>query len=313
MDKWGCVRTASAEGDDYRLDDELLAYVGPGRPLGFHHNHKGDLIFCDSLKGLMMLERLPSGGKWQLRSLSNFVDGRPISYANDLDTAADGKIFFSDSSIIPPALNEAVPRPCYMLTMWHGAPMGRLLCYDPATASTSVLAHGLWYANGVALSPDESFVAVVETCSMRARRYWLKGPKAGTMDTLIDRLPGWPDNIVRSSDGKNFWLCLVLPDLPLVHKVLSKPWLLSIIANLPEWMLPHKPQWGCVAKVSPEGEVLQVLMDPDGSHVASVSSVTEHDGKLFLGNLGGNYVSVLDLSGVGAAGTPAAAKSACTQ
>lgn len=40
--------------------------------------------------------------------------------------------------------------------------------------------------------------------------------QAGTMDTLIDRLPGWPDNIVRSSDGKNFWLCLVLPDLPLV-------------------------------------------------------------------------------------------------
>lgn len=71
--------------------------------------------------------------------------------------------------------------------------------------------------------------------------------------------------------------------------------------------MPHAMQ------VSPEGEVLQVLMDPDGSHVASVSSVTEHDGKLFLGNLGGNYVSVLDLSGVGAAGTPAAAKSACTQ
>lgn len=81
--------------------------------------------------------------------------------------------------------NVPVPLECsrfdtmrsYMLTMWHGAPMGRLLCYDPATASTSVLAHGLWYANGVALSPDESFVAVVETCSMRARRYWLKGPK----------------------------------------------------------------------------------------------------------------------------------------
>lgn len=73
MDKWGCVRTASAEGDDYRLDDELLAYVGPGRPLGFHHNHKGDLIFCDSLKvtGLWMVtcvaaERASSTGGLKL-------------------------------------------------------------------------------------------------------------------------------------------------------------------------------------------------------------------------------------------------------
>ncbi len=47
----------------------------------------------------------------------------------------------------------------------------------------------------------------------------LPGPspclQAGTLDTLIDRLPGWPDNINRSSDG-NFWLALVVPDVPLV-------------------------------------------------------------------------------------------------
>ena len=36
-------------------------------------------------------------------------------------------------------------------------------------------------------------------------------------------------------------------------------------------------------------------MDPDGQRVAYTSSVTEHGGRLFLGNLGSNYVSVLDL------------------
>ena len=56
-------------------------------------------------------------------------------------------------------------------------------------------------------------------------------------------------------------------------------------------------------QVSPAGEVLQVLMDPDGSRVSHVSSVTEHEGKLYLGNLGKDYVSVLDL---GAAATAAA-------
>lgn len=32
------------------------AYLGPGRPLGFKYDAKGNLIICDSLKGLTMLE-----------------------------------------------------------------------------------------------------------------------------------------------------------------------------------------------------------------------------------------------------------------
>ena len=49
--------------------------------------------------------------QWHLRCLANYAAGRPVSYANDLDIAADGRIYFSDSSIIPPQLNEAAPRP----------------------------------------------------------------------------------------------------------------------------------------------------------------------------------------------------------
>lgn len=40
--------------------------------------------------------------------------------------------------------------------------------------------------------------------------------QAGTLDTLIERLPGFPDNINRGSDG-SFWLALVIPDVPLVR------------------------------------------------------------------------------------------------
>ena len=44
-----------------------------------------------------------------------------------------------------------------------------------------------------------------------------------------------------------------------------------------------------------------MLMDPDGSRVSHVSSVTEHEGKLYLGNLAKDYVSVLDLGAAAAA------------
>jgi hypothetical protein len=46
-----------------------------------------------------------------------------------------------------------------------------------------------------------------------------------------------------------------------------------------------------------DGAVLDFLMDPNGSHVSHISAALEHDGKLFLGNLAGSYVSYVDLAG----------------
>ena len=41
------------------------------------------------------------------------------------------------------------------------------------------------------------------------------------------------------------------------------------------------------------------MMDTSGSTISSVSAVTEFEGKLFLGNLQGNFVSVLQVDGRG--------------
>lgn len=79
-------------------------------------------------------------------------------------------------------------------------PSGRLLSYDPATGRTTVLANDIWFANGVALSRDESFVAFVETNGLRVHRYWLKGTdqgppsisrdQANLMSLYLELLPG---------------------------------------------------------------------------------------------------------------------------
>ena len=54
-------------------------------------------------------------------------------------------------------------------------------------------------------------------------------------------------------------------------------------------------RWGCVLKISPSGEILDVLMDPNGEAASTVSAVTEHGGQLFMGNLQGDYVSAYRL------------------
>lgn len=66
----------------------------------------------------------------------------------------------------------------------QGGATGRLLVFDPSTRQTEVLSEGFWFANGVALSPDGTFVAVVETTSMRVHRYWLAGPKVRLFASL---------------------------------------------------------------------------------------------------------------------------------
>jgi len=49
----------------------------------------------------------------------------------------------------------------------QGLPQGRLLAYYPANRSTHVIAYGFFYSNGVALSKDESYVALAETDQLR--------------------------------------------------------------------------------------------------------------------------------------------------
>lgn len=302
LDKFGYLHEAMQDGKGgYRLQTGAPAlFLGPGRPLGFHFDAHGNLLVADSLKGLVMVEQ----GSRRLVLLANSVShdsplqpGTHITYANDMDIARDGTVYFSDSGTIQPMRNEQAGHwdtlEAYLQTMYKGALTGRLLRYQPADGSTHVVAEGLWYANGVALAADESFAAVVETCSARVSRVWLTGPKAGTVDTLIDRLPGFPDGITRASDG-NFWVALIVP-APAPTWMLRYKLVRLLLAWLPPVLRPQPKHWGAIVKVTAEGQVVDCLLDLDGSHLMSISAVTEVKGRLFLGNLAGDYVSYLDL------------------
>jgi sugar lactone lactonase YvrE len=47
-----------------------------------------------------------------------------------------------------------------------------------------LLLQGFYYANGVALSSDESFLVLAETDRLRAHKVWLKGPKVSWLETI---------------------------------------------------------------------------------------------------------------------------------
>lgn len=297
LDRYGRVFTAPAPSDTAAPTLTKIGYAGPGRPLGYHvHPSTGRLIICDSLKGLTEYD--PATGRLEILVNAD-EDGVPLRYANDLDISpATGKVYFSDSTAIPPALNRGGfydTMASYVLTALQGGATGRLLEFDPATRATQVLASGIWFANGVALAADGAFVLVAETPARRVLRRWLTGPKAGTTDVLVEGLPGYPDGVTRAADGA-FWVALIFPTSPALEALnrlgagarWAASWALQVV------QVPVKP-WGMVVKVDADGRVLRVLGDADGAVVSGVSGVAEVGGRLYMGHLSGNYVSYIDL------------------
>lgn len=66
----------------------------------------------------------------------------------------------------------------FSLMSVQGDRTGRVLKYDPKTRKTSFVAGGFFYSNGITLSKDESYLLVVETCTLKVHKLWLKGPQA---------------------------------------------------------------------------------------------------------------------------------------
>ncbi|HEY0386174.1 MAG TPA: SMP-30/gluconolactonase/LRE family protein, partial [Pyrinomonadaceae bacterium] len=184
---------------------ELFATTG-GRPLGMDFDRQGNLIIADANKGLLAIN--PQGA---VTVLSTEADGLAFRCPNDLDIAADGTIYFTDAS-------SKFPLSVYKHDLFEHRPNGRLLAYEPETRQTRVVLDKIYFANGVAVSPDQSFVLVVETGLYRVLRVWLTGERKGKSEIFIDNLPGFPDNISSNGNDK-FWLALVTPRNPLLDKM----------------------------------------------------------------------------------------------
>jgi len=182
-----------------------------------------------------------------------------------------------------------------LLEFLEGRKSGRLLCYDPATGKTTVLITDLFFGNGVAVSKDGKFVLVNSTFNKKIFRYWIAGPEKGTHELFADTLPGHIDGISLGSNG-NFWVALMNHDRGALTPLLGKfPSIRPFIAKFFRQVLPHVvPKLGAVLELNQDGEVVRGLYDPKGEKIHSITSVIEHNGKLYLGGFR-NFIGVKTL------------------
>ena len=239
---------------------EIFAHIGGG-PLGLAFDRDDNLVVCVSGMGLYMVR--PDREVVKLtdetnRSWFSIIDDSRMRFADDLDIAPDGRIFFSEATLR------------FDITEWavdalEARGNGRILCYDPRNKSTRTLISNLQFPNGICVTNDGQSILFAETWGCRVQRYWFAGPKAGKRELVIDNLPGYPDNINRASDG-NYWLALVGMRSPAFDLAWRMPDLRQRMVNrIPhdEWLYPNM-NTGCVFKFDETGRILDCLWDRHG-------------------------------------------------
>ncbi|KAH7516436.1 hypothetical protein FEM48_Zijuj10G0135000 [Ziziphus jujuba var. spinosa] len=235
-----------------------------GRPLGLKFNPiTCELYIADAYFGLQKVG--PNGGVAQ--QLATSAEGIPFRFTNGLDIDSQtGMVYFTDTSMI-------FQRRAYIGSTNSREHTGRLMQYDPQTKRVTVLLRGLAFANGVALSKDNSFLLVAESTTYRILKFWLRGDKVHTSE-LFAQLERSPDNIKRNTNGE-FWIAMNT-GRDLFHTPIEKLDPVGI-------------------KVDGEGKEVEVLDGHGGTELSSVSEIEEHDGRLWLGSALKPYMAVIKL------------------
>lgn len=245
-----------------------------GRPLGLIFDRNGNLIVADAMKGLLSVNK--SG---EIKLLADEADGMKFSCLNDLDIGADGTIYFTEAS-------RKFPMSQHVNDLLEHQPNGRLLALHPQSQKPRTMAEDLYFPNGVAVSPDRTFVLVAETGKYRITRFWLNGSKS---DIFIDNLPGFPDGI--SSNGKDkFWLALVTPRQALVDRMLPYPFVRKMVLRLPKFLQPGPQRYSFVLGLDMQGRVVDNLQNDSSDCYAQIANVVERNHTLYFGSIGESTV-----------------------
>ncbi|KAG8081525.1 hypothetical protein GUJ93_ZPchr1126g16412, partial [Zizania palustris] len=169
---------------------------------------------------------------------------------------------------------------------------GRLLKYDPKNNKVQVLASGLCFPNGLVMSSDGSYLLLAETTTGKILRYWLKTPKASTIEEVA-QLPGFPDNIKMSPRG-GFWVGIHAKRGKIAEWSISYPWLRKLVLKIPaeriqriSSLMTGFGRQVIALRLSEDGKIMEVMSVHGAARKVfkSISEVEERDGSLWIGSV----------------------------
>lgn len=264
---------------------ETVIDLPGGRPLGMAFHPDGGLVVADAWLGLVEVD--VAAGTWRVL-VAGDDEGR-FGFADDLAIGSDGTIYFTDAT-------RKWNLETYPISLLELTGDGRVYAWHPDEGRLERLADGLQFANGIALTPDESALLVTETGAYRLVRIDLSAGERGKLSVLADNLPGYPDNIRVDSKG-SAWIAMASLRKPIADRLHPYPALKRIICRLPQFMWPAPTNYGLVLRVdATTGAVQDALHDPTGEHAPLIS--TAHplaDAWLLLGSFKRGHIAAVRL------------------
>ena len=109
-------------------------------------------------------------------TLVDEVDGRRLQFCSNVTETADGTIYFTEST-------SAFTYADFMGAILEARGRGSLFRRDP-DGTVLTIVPGLYFANGVTLTADGSALVFAELLARRLSKYWLTGPKAGSVERV---------------------------------------------------------------------------------------------------------------------------------
>ncbi|MDV3241441.1 MAG: hypothetical protein LOY00_06615 [Methylocaldum sp.] len=203
---------------------------------------------------------------------------------DNLEVSEDGRrIYFSEpfsyrDASLDDAVDEAIALP----------PNGRLWRHDLDTGTTRLVAEGFHFINGVLYDlhpgqPREESVLVTQTSLFRLARFYLRGPKAGSYEVVLDGLTGMDDGMDRDASGR-IWLALFTERSPILTWAHENAWIKPLLLRLPPRLLLRQTQRTGVIVVSPDGSKPLYAAMYKGLPLASIASAVPAENGIYLAN-----------------------------
>jgi gluconolactonase len=195
-----CLLWSDVPGDCmWRWDEQTGAVSAWRKPSGYANGNtrdrQGRLITCEH--GGRRVSRTELDGR--IVTLAERIEGQRLNSPNDVVCSSDGSIWFTDPSFGILGWYEGAKADAELPT--------NVYRIDPSGA-LSVVAEGIIQPNGLAFSPDESLLYIVESRSVPRKILAcdVKGGKSlANRRVLIDAGPkGTPDGFRVDADG-NLW------------------------------------------------------------------------------------------------------------
>jgi Strictosidine synthase len=311
----------------------LVKHVG-GSLLGAAFASDGTMYLADATRGLISVAPepgapiviasvlAPSSAK-DIIADDAVLDEAEVRYANDVAVCAiTGNVYFTSASMISPTVTShrrARTFDGFSNSVLSGDASGRVLAFVPSTGDTHILATGIPFANGIAVSPDGSTIVVASSNTYSLLKVavppqLLSRPSVDDYNVSVSILPvtaidlerffdgelgGIPDGVTADPRNGHVWVTLFAPTPPIMRLVTSSPWVTTtmrrMLAALPHQMRPSsKSVHAYFAEFSPDGTLLRTIHDQHRKF-GLLTSVVICGRHIYSGALTGRHVSRFNL------------------